>query len=83
MLTLNEFIILPFEEQCDFIALGGDYLARRKYKTQKIYLYYLSGFFIEVYYCTEDDEIIRIEGFKNTESLTPYLKQIELAGLFV
>lgn len=81
MFTLNEFIVLPFEEQCDFIAMGGDYLSKREVGSQKAYLYHLYGFFIEIWYCSEDDEIIKIDGFKNVENLVPYLKNINITDL--
>ena len=83
MFSLHEFIILPFEEQCDFIALGAIYLAKREERTQKVYLYHMFNFFIEVRYCTELDEIVKIEGFKNTENLVPYFRQIDITSLIV
>lgn len=73
---------MPFEEQCDFIAMGASYLAKREEGTQKIYLYHLFNFYIEVRYCSELDEIVKIDGFKNTESLAPYFKVIDISGVF-
>ncbi|MEO1053760.1 MAG: hypothetical protein AAFX87_24195 [Bacteroidota bacterium] len=83
MLTLNDFRTLPFEKKCEFITFCGNYIAHRKVGDEKIYLYNLGGFFIEVRFAPFQNRVIGISAFRETNRLKPYYDQVDLTGLGV
>lgn len=48
----------------------------------KILLYQIDGFYVEVYYNKEHNDIRKFRSFSSTNQLDPYLGQIDLTGKF-
>lgn len=80
-MTLLEFNHIPFEEQCEIIAVEGNYLTFRYDKNMKVYLYALENYFIEVCFSPYQHKITSIEAFTNMDLLNPYLEFVNLAEL--
>jgi len=78
MISINDFLFLPFNKQCDFITVFADYLMNRVELDKKYYLYNMGGFFVEVCYSPSERKINNINAFKNDSYLEPYLNQIEI-----
>jgi len=79
MISLNDFLYLPFNKQCDFITVFADYLMNRVHAGKKYYLYNMGGFFVEVCYIPAEGKIEDINAFTNDSYLEPYLQQIEIS----
>lgn len=83
MITINDFQILPFNKQCDFITVFADYLIYRVEGEQKYYLYYMGEFFVEVSYTPSEGKVNDIRAFKDIKQLAPYLTEINISALSV
>lgn len=63
---------------------SGVLLGNRISGDQRVFLYEMCGFYIEIYHSMDSNKIIRLALFKGTSFLEPYLDQIsnkELDGL--
>ena len=78
MIPLNDFKILPFNKKCDFITVFADYLVYRTEEDKKFYLYYLSGYFVEVCYAPYENQVLGINAFESSSALDPYLNAINI-----
>ena len=78
MITITDFQTLPFERQCDYVAVFGDYLAHRADGGLKFYLYYMEGFYVEVSYSPPHKRVIGVFAFCGLHELEPYLEEIHL-----
>lgn len=78
MISIADFQTMPFERQCDYVSIFGDYLAYRAEGGLKFYLYYMHGFFIEVSYSPPHKRVIGIYAFREVSILEPYLDRIEI-----
>lgn len=77
----RQFNRLSEDEQSDVICRRGVLISLRKDNEHKILLYQIDSFYAEVFYHPVNN-VISIESFSGTERLQPYLKQIDLAGIF-
>lgn len=71
-MTIEDFNFLNLNEQGD-IVFKGDFLVERIEGGCRIALYRVKGFYVEVYYDTDRNEIERVEAFKSNERLVPYI----------
>ncbi len=59
----------------------GRFLAIRQKNNCSVVLYHMSGFFAEVWYSTEDNQVALVHGFKDKQLLESYLELIDLGEL--
>ena len=78
MIRMEDFQTMPFERQCDYVSVFGDYLAHRSGGGLKFYLYFLDGFYVEVSYSPPHKRVIGIYAFEELHELDPYLDRITL-----
>ncbi len=83
MYTLQDFRVMPFEKKCDLITFKGSYLTQRMLGDCKVFLYYASEFYIEVFYSPKHQKVLMINAFDKPIGLDPYLETISLEGLLV
>jgi hypothetical protein len=78
-MTLYEFNHLPYERQLVAVFDTGTYLARRWEEEDGINLYHLpGGFFVELYYDTHANELVRLRSFSSPEPLEDYAVSVRL-----
>ncbi|MES2063463.1 MAG: hypothetical protein V4456_16160 [Bacteroidota bacterium] len=71
--TVLDFNVMPINEQAD-IAITGNFLGDRREGKLIVQLHRLDNFYVEVFYDPLKNEIVRYEGFTNTNRLSPYIK---------
>jgi len=71
--TVLDFNAMPIGEQAD-IAITGNFLGDRREGKLIVQLHRLDNFYVEVFYDPVKNEIVRYEGFTNTNRLSPYIK---------
>ena len=72
-MTLDEFCLLPENEQTDLVW-EGRFMFYREEKTATILLYKVFGFYVEVHYHTEKTLIIQLVLFRSQQGLAPYFE---------
>ncbi|TPG59473.1 hypothetical protein [Hymenobacter nivis] len=78
-MTLNAFDQLPYGLQLATVFETGTYLARRWEEEDGVNLYHLpGGFFVELYYDTLAEELVRLRSFSSTEPLEDYAASVRL-----
>ncbi len=83
MITIDDFQILPFSKQCDFITVFADYLVYRIEEEKKYYLYGMENYFVEVCYLPVEGKVLSIDAFYGTERLDDYLDFIDISHLIL
>jgi hypothetical protein len=78
MITIDDFQVLPFERQCDYVSVFGDYLSHRVDGTLKFYLYHIEGFYVEISYSSPHKRVIGVYAFKEIRDLAPYLDEVRM-----
>ena len=81
MITIDDFQILPFNKQCDFITVFADYLVYRVEEERKYYLYAMEDYFVEVSYLPFEGKVMDIKAFHDTSTLDDYLDFIDISDL--
>ncbi|MEM6524362.1 MAG: hypothetical protein AAGF85_04605 [Bacteroidota bacterium] len=81
MITIDDFQILPFSKQCDFITVFADYLAYRIEEEKKYYLYAMENYFVEVAYLPVEGRVLEIRAFYDLNQIDDYLDFIDISGL--
>ena len=78
-MTLYEFALLPYARQLAHVFDGGTFLARRWEEEDGINLYHLlGGFFVELYYNTLANELVRLRSFSSVAPLEDYAVHVQL-----
>ena len=80
-MTFQHFNSLNKHHQQQKLISKGKYVADRTTEDYQALLFELYGFFVEVTYNKQEDEILQVNGFENTEDLAPYLGGIRLASI--
>jgi hypothetical protein len=75
------FTRLSYEEQLVSIFEDGLFLAHRWAAPDRVSLYHLGSFFVELYYDTRTDQIACLRNFRNTLPLEAYVTWMELPKL--
>jgi hypothetical protein len=73
-----DFKSLSIAEQAYLLCQQGVLLAEREADNYVIALYQLESFYVEVYYRSGDNEILKLLSFHSTLLLDPYLQRISI-----
>jgi hypothetical protein len=77
--TFYQFNVLPYEQQLAHVFDEGTYLARRWEEEDGVNLYHLpAGFFVELYYDTHANELVRLRSFTSAAPLEDYASYLRL-----
>lgn len=68
-------------EQKNIAFESGAYLANRFIEGFRILLFQLEGFYVELFYHPETNEIAWARSFDSTDELEPYLQNINVSDL--
>lgn len=80
-MTLYNFKLLTEHEQAEAVWEHGVHIGTRYLLFQTVALYQLEGFYAEVFYCQNENRILKIRSFLSTHCLEPYLRQIDVSQL--
>ncbi len=81
-MTLYDFYTMSAEKQKERVLQDGVHLTSRNTGEITIRLYQIEGFYVEAYFDEIEQELIPLRSFRTTDLLTPYLKEIDISGLF-
>ncbi len=81
MTALNKFHEMAFEEKCNLITFSGTYLTSKDFGKDKVYLFYLNGFFAEIWYNIEKSKVHGVNAFTSNRGLEVYCDEIEIDEL--
>lgn len=77
--TRYEFNLLPYERQFVTVLDDGDFLATRWEEEDAVNLYHLpGGVFVELYYDTHANAIVRLRSFTSAGPLADYAAGVRL-----
>jgi len=76
-MTLYQFNGLSENEQAE-IVWSSSHIGERFDENHTILLYQIDGFYVEVFYHRDDNEIKRFRSFSSVNQLEPYLQRISL-----
>jgi hypothetical protein len=81
-MTLEQFNKLDEDGKSNALWVNASLvdLIRKEYLT--ILLYQLHGFYVEVYYNYNKNQIEQFKSFNSVDQLEPYLDKISLEGIF-
>jgi hypothetical protein len=57
------------------------YLTCRETGKTSVFLFQLDGFYIEIFFLQDNDELYSIRSFETTDQLNPYLSKIDVQSL--
>jgi len=77
-MTLPEFKLMDYEKQIDLLHKEGVYVGKRKIFSRTVILFQLHTFYVEVYYRVYRKVIDHLNYTSSTETLDPYLEQINV-----
>ena len=80
-ITLYEFNSLNDNEKYEAIMEYATYVADRFVVQYKILLYQFDNFYVELFYNSQDNAIVRFRSFITPELLSPYIDKINLEEL--
>jgi hypothetical protein len=80
-MTMYDFQLLPEQQQIETLYKVGVYIGKRREGVSIILLYQLESFYVEVVYRKYRSHIKQLHCFDSTESLDPYLEQIDVENL--
>lgn len=80
-MTLPEFNHLTLDERYLAIWDNGTYLTSRRSGDYLINLYWVDGFFTELWFAGSNYEVNKITSFKNSDGLEAYLPLIGIKNL--
>lgn len=74
----SDFDNLDIQEKGIVVFDKGEFIAVREYYNHRVCLYSLPGFFVEVHYSPDSNQITRIEKVNDEKTLSLYLSDIDL-----
>jgi len=77
-MTIYEFHLITHTEKVELLYKHGVYIGKQKEANQIKVLYQLDSFYVEIFYKKYRRLIHYLRYFTNTESLNPYLSQIDV-----
>ncbi|MEP7372079.1 MAG: hypothetical protein ABI675_01745 [Chitinophagaceae bacterium] len=80
-MKLSEFIGLTQEEKRFTVLHDGVPIAKREILNYTVFLFQLSGYYVETFCCQESKEIREYRMFHDANHLTPYLEAIPIEHL--
>jgi hypothetical protein len=81
-MTLDRFNLLNDDEKSNALWLKASLIDVIRKDSLTILLYQLYGFYVEVYYNYNRNQIECFQSFNSTDQLEPYLNKISLEGIF-
>jgi hypothetical protein len=81
-MTLDRFNLLNDDEKSNALWLKASLIDVIRKDSLTILLYQLYGFYVEVYYNYNRNQIECFQSFNSTDQLEPYLDKISLEGIF-
>jgi hypothetical protein len=81
-MTLDRFNSLNDDEKSNALWLKASLIDVIRKGSLTILLYQLYGFYVEVYYNYNRNQIECFQSFNSTDQLEPYLNKISLEGIF-
>lgn len=78
VMTYQQFEALSARQQHRELLLNGVCIANRKTEHTEALLFQLNGFYMEVFFDLEGDEVLYSRSFDNTDDLYPYLSHINV-----
>ena len=81
-MTLDKFNLLNEDEKSNVLWLKGSLVDIIRKDHITVLLYQLYGFYVELYYNYNKNQIERFRSFSSTDYLEPYLDKISLEGIF-
>ena len=82
-ITLYEFNSLNDNEKHEAIMEYATHVADRIENHCKVLLYQFDNFYVELFYASWSNAIIKFRSFNSLEPLQPYLNQIDLSDLYL
>jgi hypothetical protein len=80
-MILNDFNRLDQYKQLDEIMTKGVLLLQSKRYNVHVKLFQLDNFYAEVFSLHENNKVIMINAFENTDYLEPYLAEVDVSAL--
>ena len=77
-ISLYEFNFQTDPDKTQVVLEHGTNLKTRKDEGYIVNLYYLSNFYVEIWYDENSNRINKIRSFKSIDQLEPYIDDIEL-----
>ena len=83
MMSLYDFLALPFTGQCYYLWKKATYLCCREEETQLVFLYSGGRFFVEVWFDAEALSLVKIRPFTHPKLLEAYWQAVDIGSLLV
>ena len=80
-MTIYDFELMNEFEQTDIIGEKGVLIGERKHEHYNVLLFQIESFYVELYYHSHFNVIIKIIYFTDTDLLEQYLENIEVNEL--
>jgi hypothetical protein len=77
-MSRNEFLKLTISEKTEQLWMEGEFISEKVYYDNNISLFVFEGFFVEVFFNRNYNEITGIEIQENDQILFGYVKDLEL-----
>lgn len=81
LLRADDFLALPQNRQVDLLHTDGVHIGKRRVGRQTVILFQLYSFYVEIHYRQYRKAIDRLIVSESTDTLQPYLEQIQVRGL--
>ena len=81
-MKLSDFITLSKEEKKVILFKEGAPIAKRQIFGYRVFLFQLSGFYVEIHCSLETKEINEFMMFQDSACLAPYLNAIRINNIF-
>lgn len=80
-MKILEFNKMDAINKFDTLCRCGELLGERICQGAKVLLYQIDAFYVEVYYATSLNKILKMRSFSSTNLLKPYLRDIDISCL--
>jgi hypothetical protein len=81
--SVTEFNLLTSDEKAWYLWHGATFLHVYEHFPYRVNLFHLNNFYIELWYCVNDNRIERIHAFTSLELLEPFLNNIHLGEIVI
>jgi hypothetical protein len=78
---LMDYQKLDLKSQLTRLNASGTMLCERYFFSRRVSLLYLNNFFVEVWYDTLREEVVKVLPFSSLQCLQPYLDQINIESV--
>jgi hypothetical protein len=77
----EDFDNIPFIHIIEFVLLFGDFINATIYYGQKVVLYAVEGFYVELYYSMDEEDITHISILEDHNRLHHYSAGVDLSDV--